>query len=192
MSKILVGHVQDLYKDFIGQHTAKVSNPMQVPKLKFISLNVGCGKFHKDANRLDYIESELDKIAGQKCVRTKIKKSISNFSIREGMIVGMKATLRRQKMFDFLTRLIMIAIPRMQDFNGISERSFDSHYNLNFGIERQDIFPEADGQHLFGMNVCIGISAQSKEEAIELLQGVSLPIIIRETKEEKEGGVRAA
>ena len=182
---VLVGHIEDLYKGFRTGYTDKVSNIMEVPRLKFVSINVGCGRLHKDSNRLDYIEAELDKIAGQKCVRTKIKKSISNFSIREGMTVGMKVTLRRKKMMDFLTRLIMIAIPRMQDFNGISSNSFDKAYNLNFGIERQDIFPEADGQHLFGMNICVGICSRTKEDAIELLKGISMPII-------STGGARAA
>lgn len=174
---IEVGHISDLYKSFFKSYSQKVGNPMKVPTLEAVHINVGCGRLHKDSARLSYIEEELDRIAGQKCVRTKIKKSISNFSIREGMTVGMTVTLRKEKMMDFLTRLIMIAIPRMQEFNGINHKSFDRDHNLNFGIDRQDIFPESDGQHLFGMNICIRISATSKSDAIDLLRGISMPII---------------
>ena len=172
-----IQYTKDRYNVFRNDYAkTKQMNSMAVPRLKYVTISVGCGKSHKDSSRLDYIADELTRIAGQKCVRTTAKKSISNFSLREGMTVGMKVTLRGVKMFEFIDRLNMIALPRMQDFNGLSLRSFDKQNNYNFGIKRQDIFVESNGNHLFGMNICLGILAKTKEDAINLIRGVGMPL----------------
>lgn len=173
-----IRNIKELYKSFHEQYHGKSNlNPMSAPRLGYIALSVGCGKHHKDSARIDYIADEFSKIAGQQCVKTRAKKSISNFGIREGAVVGLQVTLRGDRMFSFLDRLIMIAIPRMQDFSGLSERSFDSNHNYNFGLERQDIFPESNANHLFGMNICLGILAKERKDAITLMKAIGLPFL---------------
>jgi len=179
-----IQHTKDRYIDFRSEYAKdKGMNVMAVPRLSAITLSVGCGKYSKDSNMLDYIEEELTRIAGQKCVRTKAKKSISNFGVREGMVVGFKVTLRGKRMFNFLDRFTMIALPRMQDLNHLSLKSFDQNNNYNTGISRQDIFIESNGHHLFGANICFGILAKNKEDAIRLLRGVGLPLMESRGKE---------
>lgn len=181
----MILNISAAYKEFQAQCLAQGYNPMCVPKVKSITLSVGCGKHSKDSARLDYIESELTKIAGQKCVRAAAKESISNFGLREGMINGMHVRLRKENMLHFLDRLILIALPRIQDFNGLSHKSFDQSHNYNFGIEKQDIFVESNGNHLFGMNVCIEIHApKGRQDALKLLLALNMPFPGVELKEE--------
>ena len=167
---------KQLYTKFRADYAKEKNlNIMQVPTLEYVVLSVGCGKYHKDTAKVDYVLSELEKIAAQKVVKSKARKSISNFSIRDGMIVGLYTTLRSKKMYSFIDRLVMIAMPRMQDFQGLTVRSFDAKYNYNFGLQRQDMFPEVSAEHLFGMNICIGMKSQSKADSIALLEAIQMP-----------------
>jgi large subunit ribosomal protein L5 len=175
MSMELIG-TKALHDKFRTDYAkANHMNIMKVPKLKYVVLSAGCGKYHKDTAKVDYVLSDLEKIAAQKVVKDKAKKSISNFSIRDGMVVGMHTTLRAKKMYSFLDRLIMVAMPRMQDFQGLTVRSFDAQNNYNFGLQKQDMFPEVTADHLFGMNICIGIKSHSKTDSINLLKAIQMP-----------------
>lgn len=176
MNSIL--NTKDLYLKFRESYAKKMSiNSMLVPKLEHVTISVGCGKIHKDSGMISYIYNEIRKIAAQKPVKAKAKKSISNFALREGSVVGIYVTVRNQNMFDFLDRLILIAMPRRNDFYGFKRGSFDKNNNYNFGIKRQDIFVEADSYHLFGMNISIGIKSSHRSHAEELLQYIRMPFI---------------
>ena len=169
---------KDLYNKFRDSYAQKMGiNKMLVPKLEHVTISVGCGRVHKDSGMISYIYNEIRRIAAQKPVKAKAKKSISNFALREGSIVGVHVTMRNEKMFDFLDRLILIAMPRRHDFYGFKKGSFDKNNNYNFGIKRQDIFVESDSYNLFGMNICIGIKSSEKEYAEELLSYIRMPFI---------------
>ncbi|MFC2150417.1 50S ribosomal protein L5 [Calditrichota bacterium] len=149
------------------------SNPMLVPKLDKIVLNVGIGTLHADAKLAESIVDELTLITGQKPVLTKARKSIANFKLRDGMNVGCRVTLRGNHMFEFLDRLISIVIPRIRDFRGVSDRSFDGRGNYTFGVKEQIIFPEIDYDkvvQMHGMDITIATSAKTDEEALELMK----------------------
>lgn len=153
-------------------------NPMQVPKLEKIVVNMGVGEAIQDAKLLDRSIEDLMTITGQRPITIKAKKSISNFKLRAGNKVGCKVTLRRWRMYEFLDRLINVAIPRIRDFRGLSDRSFDGRGNFTFGIREQIIFPEIDYDkidRIRGMDVTIVTSAKSDEEAYELLQAFGMP-----------------
>ncbi len=154
------------------------STVMQVPKLEKIVLNVGMGDAHSNANYLKSVIEELTTITGQKAVKTVARKSIANFKIREGYDVGCRVTLRGEKMYEFLDRLINIALPRVRDFKGISGKSFDTNGNYNFSIREQIIFPEINfdkTEKIHGINITIVTSADSKEEAYALLKEFKMP-----------------
>lgn len=151
-------------------------NVMDIPRLKYVVLSAGCGKLHKDTNKIEYIVDEIANIAGQRAVKSKIKQSISNFGVREGAVVGVYTTLRGRTMRDFIDRFILINLPRMQELMGLSSKAFDSSNNYNIGIKRQDIFVESKGLDLFGLNVCIGIHAKSKSDAASLLKAMGFPL----------------
>lgn len=169
---------RELYAKFRQSYAEKMGiNEMLVPKLEHVTISVGCGKIHKDSGMISYIYNEIRKIAAQKPVKAKAKKSISNFALREGSVVGVHVTMRNENMFNFLDRLILIAMPRRNDFYGFKRGSFDKNNNYNFGIKRQDIFVEADNYHLFGMNICIGIKSSHKTYAEELLKYIRMPFI---------------
>ena len=160
-----------------------ISNDMRVPKLLKISLNIGFGQARLNENQLKAAVEELTNIAGQKAVITKSKKAISNFKIRENDPVGIKVTLRANKMYEFLDRFISIASPRIRDFRGLSSKGFDGFGNYNFGITEQIIFPEINYDKIkkvTGMNINIVTSAQSNHEAYKLLMAFGLPL--RENK----------
>ncbi|MDH2916616.1 MAG: 50S ribosomal protein L5 [Gallionella sp.] len=152
---------------------------MEVPRIEKITLNMGVGEAVADKKVMDHAVSDMQKIAGQKPVVTKSKKSIAGFKIRENYPVGCKVTLRRDRMFEFLDRLVTVAIPRIRDFRGISGKSFDGRGNYNMGVKEQIIFPEIEYDKidaLRGMNITITTTAKSDEEAKALLLAFKFPL----------------
>lgn len=151
---------------------------MQVPQLQKVSLNIGVGDAVQDPKLLDAALEDLEHIAGQKPVITKAKKSISNFKLREGMPIGVRVTLRGARMYEFIDRFISTAIPRIRDFRGVSDKSFDGRGNYTFGVKEHIIFPEIDVDRisrLFGIDITIVSSAKTDEEAKALLSQFGLP-----------------
>lgn len=156
-------------------------NVMEIPKLEKIVINVGCGEAVADSKKIKSVESELAKISGQKPVVTSAKKSIATFKLREGMPIGAKVTLRKNQMYEFLDRLINIALPRVRDFRGVSAKSFDGRGNYAMGLKEQIVFPEIhydDVTDVRGMDIVICTTAKTDEEARELLSGFSVPFKI--------------
>ncbi|MCY4149439.1 MAG: 50S ribosomal protein L5 [Gammaproteobacteria bacterium] len=152
---------------------------MQVPRITKITLNMGLGEAVANKNVLQSALSDLEKISGQKPVLTKAKRSEANFKIRTGWPIGAKVTLRRDRMYEFLDRLISVAIPRVRDFRGLPDRSFDGRGNYSFGIKEQIVFPEVDYDNidaLRGLDVCITTSASSDHEAESLLRAFNFPL----------------
>jgi large subunit ribosomal protein L5 len=153
-------------------------NPMQVPKLDKIVINMAVGKATQDAKKLTNAAAQLAKIAGQKPVMTKARKSVANFKLREGMNIGCKVTLRRERMYEFLDRLINIAMPRIRDFRGVSPKSFDGRGNYAMGLKEQIIFPEISFDEVDenrGMDIIFCTTAETNEEAKALLAAFSMP-----------------
>ena len=153
-------------------------NDHQVPKLVKIVLNMGVGEASHNSKIAEAIEAQLTKIAGQKAVVTKAKKSIASYKLREGMPVGAMATLRGERMYDFLQKLICVVLPRIRDFRGISAKSFDGRGNYTLGIKEQIIFPEIDFDKVDrtrGMDIVIVTSAKTNEEAKALLTQMGMP-----------------
>lgn len=153
-------------------------NGMQVPRLKKVVINVGLGEATQDIKFLEATQSELGMITGQKPVVTRAKKAIANFKIRRGSPIGCKVTLRRAMMYEFLDRLIAVAIPRIRDFRGLQPDSFDNNGNYSFGLSEQLIFPEVDVDKVVkshGMDITIVTTAKTREEAYELLRLVGMP-----------------
>ena len=153
-------------------------NKMQVPKLEKIVLNVGMGEAAQDIKFLESAQSELAMITGQKPVVTKAKKAIANFKIRRGLPIGCKVTLRRMRMYEFLDRMISVAIPRIRDFRGLKTESFDEGGNYSFGLNEQLIFPEVDVDKvtkIHGMDITIATTAKNDKEAFELLRLFGMP-----------------
>ena len=154
------------------------TNIMAVPKLEKIVLNVGVGESNQDKKVLDTIVSNMALITGQKPVTTKAKKSISNFKLREGMPIGCKVTLRGRIMYEFLDRLVTLALPRTRDFQGVPDKSFDGRGNYTMGIKEHTIFPEIDTDKvtkMHGMDVTFVTSAATDEEAYALLKHFGMP-----------------
>lgn len=154
------------------------TNPMQAPKLLKICINRGVNGSVNDKKLVDVAVSELDQITGQKAVATLSKKDISNFKLRKGMPIGARVTLRRGIMFEFLDRLVSVALPRVRDFKGVSDKSFDGRGNYTLGITEQIIFPEIDIDKIpkiSGMDITFVTSAKSNEEAFELLRLLGMP-----------------
>ena len=151
---------------------------MQIPRLDKIVINVGCGDAKDNTKAIDAIVKDITAITGQKAVVTKARKSVANFKLREGMAVGVKVTLRADKMWEFLDRLFNVALPRVRDFRGISANSFDGRGNYALGIKEQLIFPEIDYDKIDkvrGMDICIVTTAATDEEARELLSLMGAP-----------------
>jgi large subunit ribosomal protein L5 len=160
-------------KDELG-----LSSIMQVPRIEKITLNMGVGEAKTDAKQLDAAMDELTIIAGQRPQVRKARKSVAQFKIREGMPIGAKVTLRGARMYDFLDRLVSIALPRIRDFRGLNPRSFDGRGNYSLGVREQIIFPEIDYdaiQQVRGLDVTITTSAKTDMEARALLQALGLP-----------------
>lgn len=156
----------------------KYKNIMQVPKIEKIALNVGMGSAPSNPKILEAAVEELTLITGQKAVKTKAKKSISSFKIREGMNIGCMVTLRRERMWEFLYKLIKIDLPRVRDFRGLNPNSFDGRGNYNFSIKEQIIFPEINIDKIesyHGMNITITTTANTDEEAKKLLELLGVP-----------------
>lgn len=156
----------------------KYKNVMQVPKLEKIVINMGLGEAIQNIKALDAAAADIMLIAGQKPVITKAKRSIASFKLRSGMPIGCTVTLRRERMFEFLQKLVTIVLPRVRDFKGISPKSFDGRGNYTIGLREQIIFPEIDYDKVDkvrGMNITIATSAKSDEEAYELLKLMGMP-----------------
>jgi len=156
----------------------KYTSVMEVPKIEKIVINVGLGNAIKEKDLMVTAEKEITPIIGQKLVRTKARKSIAGFKLREGMEIGLKATLRKKRMYDFLEKLISVALPRVKDFNGLPENSFDGRGNFTIGIKEHVIFPEVDYdkvQKIFGMDITIVTTAKTDEEARYLLKYIGIP-----------------
>lgn len=176
-----MARLKDFYKDTVVKELTKqfgYSSVMEVPRIKKITLNMGVGEAVADKKVMENAVNDMTKIAGQKPVVTKAKKSVAAFKIRDDYPVGCKVTLRRERMYEFLDRLVTVAIPRIRDFRGISVKSFDGRGNYNMGVKEQIIFPEIDYDKidaLRGMNITITTTAKTDEEARALLSAFSFP-----------------
>ena len=176
-----MSRLKDLYKDEIVDAMIKkfgYKNIMEVPKLDKIVINMGVGEAKENAKVLDSAVKDLETITGQKVVLTRAKNSVANFKIREGMPIGSKTTLRGEKMYDFMDRLVNLALPRVRDFRGVSADSFDGRGNYALGVKEQLIFPEIEYdkvEKVRGMDVIVVTTAKTDEEARELLRLFGMP-----------------
>jgi len=166
-----------------------LGNIMEVPRLEKIVLNMGVGEATQDKKKVEQAASEMELIAGQKPVITKAKKSIAQFKLREGMPIGVKVTLRRERMYEFLDRFITIALPRVRDFRGLNPKSFDGRGNYAMGLKEQLVFPEINYDRIDkvrGMDVIVTTTAKSDDEARELLRLFGFPFPIEADGEAKQ------
>ena len=181
MINLTVSRLHDLYTSEIVDAMVKkfgYKNIMEVPKLDKIVINMGVGEAKDNSKILDVAVKELETIAGQKAVLTRAKNSVANFKIREGMPIGCKVTLRGERMYEFLDRLVNLALPRVRDFRGVSADSFDGRGNYALGIKEQIIFPEIEYDKIDkvrGMDVIVVTTAKTDEEARELLRFFNMP-----------------
>lgn len=176
MARLQQVYREELVPKLMEQLSLK--NPMEVPRVEKITLNMGLGEAVGDKKVIEAAISDMEKIAGQKAVVTKARKSIAGFKIRDDYPIGCKVTLRRDRMYEFLDRLVTIAIPRVRDFRGLNAKGFDGRGNYNMGITEQIIFPEIDYDKidaLRGMNITITTSARNDEEGRALLDAFSFP-----------------
>jgi len=163
-------------------------NPLEVPKLEKITLNMGVGEASQDKKKVQTAAAEMELIAGQKPVITKAKKSIAQFKLREGMQIGCKVTLRRERMYEFLDRLVTIAMPRIRDFRGLNPKSFDGRGNYAMGLKEQIIFPEISYDQIEkvrGMDIIVTTTAKTDDEARELLRLFGFPFPAEEAAEKE-------
>lgn len=176
-----MARLRDIYKDeIVGAMIKKFGykNIMEVPKLEKVVINMRVGEAKDNAKVLDSAVRDLEIISGQKAVTTKAKKSVANFKIREGMAIGCKVTLRGEKMYEFVDRLINLALPRVRDFRGVNANAFDGRGNYTLGIKEQLIFPEIEYDKVDkvrGMDICFVTTAKTDEEARELLRLFNMP-----------------
>jgi len=176
-----MARLHDHYRDVVrGELQAQFNykNPMQIPRLDKIVLNMGVGEATQDQKKLQMAINEMALISGQKPVTRRARKSVANFKLREGMAIGCKVTLRRERMYEFLDRLINIALPRVRDFRGLSPKSFDGRGNYAMGLREQIIFPEInydDVDEIRGMDVVICTTASTDAEARALLEHFQMP-----------------
>ena len=181
MTNKYIPHMKLLYQEQIIKELKEkfnYTNDMQIPKLDKIVLNMGLGDAVAESKKADVAIEALGLIAGQKPVFTKAKKSIANFKLREGMVIGAKVTLRKSRMYDFVDRLITIALPRVRDFRGISAKSFDGNGNYAMGMKEHIVFPEINYDKvdvIRGMDIIICTTANTNEEAKALLTGFNFP-----------------
>ena len=185
-------YVARLRKDYddriVGEMTKKFGykNRMEVPKLDKIVINMGVGEATQDKKKVETASAEMQQIAGQRPVITKAKKSIAQFKLREGMPIGAKVTLRRDRMYEFLDRLVTIALPRVRDFRGLNPKSFDGRGNYALGLKEQIVFPEINYDQIDkvrGMDIIVTTTARTDEEARELLRLFNFPFPAEEQKE---------
>jgi large subunit ribosomal protein L5 len=176
-----MARLKEKYKNEIAPALAKefdIQNPMAVPRIEKVIINMGLGEASANSKILDVATEELKSITGQKPVITKAKKSIAAFKLRQGMSIGTMVTLRGDRMFEFLDRLISVALPRVRDFRGISAKAFDGRGNYTLGIREQLIFPEIDFNKVDktrGMNISIVTTAKSDDQARSLLKALGMP-----------------
>lgn len=176
-----MARLKQFYKDSVVKAMTEqfgYTSVMQVPRIEKITLNMGVGEAVADKKVMENAVGDMEKIAGQKAIVTKAKKSVAAFKIRDDYPVGCKVTLRRERMYEFLDRLVTVAIPRIRDFRGISARSFDGRGNYNMGVKEQIIFPEIEYDKIDairGMNITITTTAKTDEEAKALLAAFSFP-----------------
>jgi len=176
MSSLKQKYLQEVRPALMERFSYK--NIMQVPRLEKVVINMGIGEGKDNPKLLESAVKELALITGQKPVVTKAKKSVASFKLREGMSIGCKVTLRGERMYDFVNKLINIALPRVRDFRGVSPRSFDGRGNYSLGLKEQIIFPEIDYdkvEKVLGMDITIVTTARTDEEAKELLQQLGMP-----------------
>ena len=155
-------------------------NKFEVPKLIKVVINIGVGEAVKDSKKIDSAIKEITAISGQKPIITRAKKAIATFKLREGMPIGVKVTLRKSHMYEFIDRLINVALPRVRDFRGLNGKSFDGNGNYSLGLKEQIVFPEIDYDNIDtirGMDICVVTSAKSDEEGKELLKNFDFPFI---------------
>jgi large subunit ribosomal protein L5 len=176
MARLKVKYTEEIAPALMNKFQYK--SVMQIPKLSKVIVNVGCGESKGNAKEIEAICKDIATITGQKPITTKARKSVANFKVREGETVGVKVTLRGDRMWEFLDRLICIAIPRIRDFRGISAKSFDGRGNFSMGVTEQLIFPEIDFDkidHTRGMDITIVTTAQTDEEGKALLDAFHFP-----------------
>jgi len=177
----MAARLKERYQKDVAPQIAKelgIGNPMAVPRVEKIVINMGMGEAIANAKILDTAADELRAVTGQKPVVTKAKKSIASFKLRQGMPIGVVVTLRGDRMYEFLDRLVSIALPRVRDFRGVSPKAFDGRGNYTIGIREQLIFPEIDFNKvdkLRGMNISIVTTARNDEQARALLKGLGMP-----------------
>jgi large subunit ribosomal protein L5 len=177
----MAARLKERYQKEVAPAIAKefgITNPMAIPRVQKVVLNMGMGEAIANAKILDTAADELRSITGQKPVITKAKKSIASFKLRQGMPIGVMVTLRGDRMYEFLDRLVSIALPRVRDFRGVSPKAFDGRGNYTIGVREQLIFPEIDFNKvdkLRGMNISIITSARDDEQARALLKGLGMP-----------------
>jgi len=182
-----MSRLQEQYNSEISKNLFKklnYKNIHEVPKISKIVLNLGLGEAKDDAKIIDKAQEELSLIAGQKAIKTKAKKAIAGFKIRAGMPLGVSVTLRNKIMYEFLDRLINIAIPRIRDFRGLETNSFDGNGNYSFGVKEQIIFPEINYDKIDkvrGLNITICTTAKNNEDGLELLRNFNMPFKGKET-----------
>jgi large subunit ribosomal protein L5 len=176
MARLYEQYREELHKQI--QEKLGFENPMQVPRITKITLNMGVGEAVADRKVLDHAMSDMERISGQKPIRTLARKSVAGFKIRDGYPIGCKVTLRRERMYEFLDRLVNIAIPRIRDFRGLNGRSFDGQGNYSLGVQEQIIFPEVNYDQvdaIRGMDITISTTARNAEEGRALLEAFNFP-----------------
>jgi large subunit ribosomal protein L5 len=177
-----MARLQEFYRDTVVdklKEELNCANVMEVPRITKITLNMGVGEAAADKKILEHATSDMEKIAGQKPIITKARKSVAGFKIREEWPIGCKVTLRRERMYEFLDRLISISIPRIRDFRGLNPKSFDGRGNYSMGVKEQIIFPEIDYDKidkLRGMDITITTTAKNDDEARALLKAFNFPL----------------
>lgn len=173
--------VRSVYRDTVRatlQEKFNYANPMMIPQLDKVVLNMGVGETVGDSKKIKSALEDMALIAGQKPVATKAKKSIAGFKLREDMNIGCKVTLRRDRMFEFLDRLVTVALPRVRDFRGLNAKSFDGNGNYAMGLKEHIVFPEIDYDkvdQVWGMDIIVCTTAKTDDEARELLRGINFP-----------------
>lgn len=189
MTDTYTPRLKSLYDESIAKAMTEkfgYKNVMQIPRIEKIVLNMGVGEATQDKKKVTQAAEEMELIAGQKPVITKAKKSIAQFKLREGMPIGAKVTLRRERMYEFLDRLVTIAMPRIRDFRGLNPKSFDGRGNYAFGIKEQLIFPEINYDRIDkvrGMDIIVTTTATTDDEARELLRLFGFPFPVEEEKQ---------
>jgi large subunit ribosomal protein L5 len=178
----MAARLQEFYKKEVVPQLMKrlgVTNPMAVPRITKITINMGVGEALSDRKVLENAMSDLSKISGQKPVQCKARTSVASFKVRDGVAIGCKVTLRKARMYEFLDRLISVAMPRIRDFRGISRRAFDGRGNYNMGVKEQIIFPEINFDQvdaIRGMDISITTTAQDDESGRALLEAFKFPL----------------